>query len=396
MKAIKNNIFKLINFCYKLLFGYPNKGENKFLTIKTNSSNGKVRNAAIFYVFQGVLLYSKDKWNDDSLNSHSMYWESVEMVKILNKYGYDVDYFDCTCTHLNLDLKKYDLIIDERNNVKNFAFDDQILIYYATGCHWLTNNQSEYGFIKDFADRNSIIVLPERQITPYDTDLYANYITYFGNDFQVNTFNHSKAKKIPLSISSTYEIQHIERDIEKAKYHFLWIGSRGAIHKGLHIVIDAFCQLPQFHLHIAAAIENEYEFMQWLNKKIESNANIHNEGWQNIGSNEFKKIAEKCLGSIYTSSAEGGAGSIVQLMHFGIIPFVNKTTALRGEHLGIVINGEKPSEQTQNIVENLLYFESLNSDLLQDWSNKITGFAKKHHTRKSYSESFEYLITQLQ
>ena len=48
---------------------------------------------------------------------------------------------------------------------------------------------------------------------------------------------------------------------------------------------------------------------------------------------------------MYVSSAEGGAGSVAQLTHFGLIPIVTETATVRAaEAHGTVIRSQDPTK----------------------------------------------------
>ena len=54
--------------------------------------------ALVVYVMHVIPYYVAGKLDSaPMLNEHSMYWETVEMVRQLNKRGYVVDFYDVTC-----------------------------------------------------------------------------------------------------------------------------------------------------------------------------------------------------------------------------------------------------------------------------------------------------------
>ena len=97
-----------------------------------------------------------------------MHWESIEMVKILSSLEYNVDVADCTASLPTVDWTKYQLVIDERNNLKTAPMvSGQLRIYYATGCQWLFHNTAEYIRLLDFRARTGISINPEGRLLQY-------------------------------------------------------------------------------------------------------------------------------------------------------------------------------------------------------------------------------------
>ena len=326
------------------------------------------------------------------LNSHSMHWESIEMVKILTLLGYDVDVADCTGPILQVEWTKYQLVIDERNNLKDAPkVLDQIQIHYATGCQWLFHNAAEYIRLFDFKSRTGISTDPARQVSPVYSEEIACITTYFGGEFQRDLFTHPD-KTFQLSLSSSYIPEFKEKELSASRNNILWLGSRGFIHKGLDIVLEAFKGVNNFNLHICTKLEAEPQFYNWYKTKFSNCSNIFYHGWMDVNELQFKQLAENCIASVYCSAAEGGAGAIVQAMQFGCIPIVNDSTALRGQHTGFFLNGQSPKELINSIRQVLKNIGDMSAQELAEKSATVRSYANLNHSRTAYSNSFKQLI----
>lgn len=322
---------------------------------------------------------------------HTMYWESVEMVRLLNKHGYIVDYFD-NRNPSGIAWENYDLVIDEGNNLKDApTIADQHRIYYATGCHWLFHNQAEMKRISDFQDRHGILIPANRQLPSIMSDNYAHTMTYLGTEFQARQFN-SYLNKIPLNISSVIAPPYQKKDLRMSRNRFLWIGGGGLIHKGLDLVIEAFAKLPQAELFIAGNIDDETRFAQWARSYTSSHTNIHLLGWIDVQSVAFAELANTCIASVYASCAEGGGGSVVQALHFGLIPILTPASTVRAEYLGYSITGDSGFEMIDSIRAHVQHIIGSSDIKLHGQSEAVYSFAREHHTRDAYRQSFEKLL----
>jgi glycosyltransferase involved in cell wall biosynthesis len=369
---------------------YKNKKSD--LEIITIKKAGNKKNALIIYIPWAIKEWINNTYNDENYNGHSMYWESIEMVRILSAKGYNVDVADCTGPLPKMEWAKYQLVIDERNNIKDASFvAGQLRIHYSTGCQWLFHNTAEYMRLLDFRKRTGISMQPQRQIQSIFSEEIADYTTYFGGNFQRDLFTHP-GKTYPLNLSSAFIAAFKEKEIKNSRHNFLWLGSRGFIHKGLDIVLEAFKQARNFNLHICANLEAEPEFYAWYKKEFSSCANITYHGWKNLNDLKFQALAENCIATVYCSAAEGGAGAVVQAMQFGCIPVVNNSTALRGQHTGFHLKGEISLQLISSITEILETIAGMSEKDLYEKSAAVRAYANKNHSKNAYSSSFSQFI----
>lgn len=355
------------------------------------------KRAAVIYVIEPIVYYVSGKLESyPHLNSHSMMWESVEIVRVLNEFGYIVDYFDCFLSSLSADWEKYDLIIDERNNLKDIpCLSGQRKVFYATGGHWLFQNISELNRISEFHRRNNIYVPPRRQTPAIDSDLNCDYLTYLGTDFQEKQFsNHPH--KCQLNISAFVPHEIVRKDASTARENYIWIGSSGTIHKGLDLAVEAFCKMKRPRLYIFGRLEREQEVKLWLDSVTEKNKNIIYCGYGDVTSSTFSEVANNCIGVIGSSCSEGGGGAVCQVLHFGLIPIVTRNNTVRAEHLGYILrNNDDTQDIIDSIVESVQNIMSLSDKQLQSKSNDVRDFALEFHTRESYSNSFRQFIASI-
>ncbi|MGA2106389.1 MAG: tetratricopeptide repeat protein [Syntrophorhabdales bacterium] len=332
------------------------------------------------------------------LNSHTMFWETAEMVRLLNEHGYVVDYLDHNEENVDqkIDYRSYKIIVDAgTDNLSKFPpLAGQTRVFYSTGKHWLVANIAGLERNRMFYQRHGIMMPAERQQKTNFDDEKADYLTYFGNTHQLEGYS-PKAKKVPLNISTVHIPVPRERNIAAAKRHFIWLGGHAMIHKGLDLVVEAFAGMPEVFLHIAAYLEIEPEFLSWMRSFVAPYRNILYHGPANVASPKFEEMAWGSLGTVYVSAAEGGPGSVAQLLHFGIIPIVSRSSNVRAEGLCYVIEHEKDVEIIDAIRRYARELIATPDEALLERSRQIREFALEHHTREAYSRSFRNLIEQV-
>ena len=354
--------------------------------------------ALIIYTLQAIPYYVAG--NVDKcpiINEHTMYWESVEMVRQLNEAGYVVDYYDIH-SQAPIHWDKYSLVIDERNHLVDIPAarrPDLTKVYYCTGNHWLFQNLAELGRIRDFHQRHGIYVTPERQVAPLYSDAVADYMTHFGTPFQLQLFD-ARPQKHLLDISAVYEPAFRPKKLDEARRNFLWLGSGGLLLKGLDLAVEAFLQTPDLHLYIAGHAEREVHFWRWLKPLLDKHPNLHYLGWVDVGSTSFAEVAHRCAGTVYVSSTEGGPGSIAQLTHFGLVPIVTETAAVRvAEAHGTVIRSQDPAVIVPALVQAVRALADLPAADLHARTQAVFEFGQRHHTRAAYARTFAGLLERI-
>ena len=358
---------------------------------KSFLSRGAPR-ALVIYSIEALPHFLKGKLDQfPNMTHHSRYWESAEIARLLNRHGYIVDYFHSK-GYPKIEWAKYDLVIDCLNNLKDApAMEGQIRVYYASSNHWIPWNFAELQRTKMFRERTGIAVPTNRQIPTIASDEYADFLTYFGTDLQIRSFD-PKPKKVQLNISSVSIPAPRIKEIANARNKFLWLGGGGMLHKGMDLVLEAFAKMPHMDLYVAGGMEDQPEFWEWAKQILAAHEHIHYLGFVDVASPSFEKIANECVGVVYASGAEGGPGSVAQALHFGLIPIVTPNSFVRAEVLGYTIDGATDQEIIESIIEQVSLVADLPEHELRQKSDAAREFALKYHTRPAYTESFERLL----
>ena len=92
--------------------------------------------------------------------------------------------------------------------------------------------------------RRGIQLHPQRQVAPSRGIEYADCATILGGTFTQGTFAFAKKPIIRYRSQQRFKFPAPEKDFDKIRKNFLWLGSTGMVHKGLDLVLEVFSQLP--------------------------------------------------------------------------------------------------------------------------------------------------------
>ncbi|HQQ93914.1 MAG TPA: hypothetical protein PLQ93_05130 [Bacteroidia bacterium] len=390
---------KILNFAeYYLqprIHGYIRREKAKrYERIGEKTLGKSAPRALLIYVTSAIPYYiSGNVMACPFIDSHAMIWEAAEMVRLLNHSGYVVDVLDCFEKKHNIDWETYNVIIDERNNLIHAPqIQGQTKVYYSTGMQWEFHNAAEMLRTRFFHARHGIWLNPQRIVEPIMSDCVASHMTYFGNPENLNPFA-AKPEKHPLNVSVTHVPEKIF--FTKRPLDFLWMGSSGALHKGLDLAVDALADIKGSKLHIFGHLNADPLYRFWLKDMCNKHPNVVYHGPAKINSESFRQIASSCLAHVYPSCAEGGPGSVAQTGHFGLIPIVTQTANVRSAVHGIVLKGENDHSLISSIRQSAETLLSLGDNELKARREAIIDFSRANHTREAYSQSIKQVFNHI-
>jgi len=370
-------------------------GGNGIYNIRGNHSK-KDKRALVIYTLEAVSKHlSNTLHRSPSLTSHSGFNESISLLNCLLDAGYTVDYFHFVNTP-KIEWSKYELVIDA---FKNLQYSKQVIgqkkIFYSTCCHWKTFYENAYMHSESFFERNGILLYPDRELITNYSDNTSDIITCFGGKYQAESFgsNHLKVKQ--LNISTTFIPSYNFKKQIASKTKFLWYGGHGPFHKGLDLVVEAFLKMPNFELHIFGNIELNNELFLWFQKKLNTSKNIIYHGWSTPESMYFQSYVRLCDSFVFASSSEGGAGSVIQCMQFGLIPIINNSTAVDLDNNKFDIEGINPKDQINSIIEKAELFSRTENQELEIYTEFLYNKYSTLNTIEMYELSLNSIIQEL-
>lgn len=331
--------------------------------------------------------------DDPSFFSHAATWECWEIAKIWVDYGYNVDIIDWDNSYF-LPKKEYSVFIDIHSNMERLApllGNDCKKILHITGAHWRFQNAAELRRLTELESRRGIRLQPQRQAPPSLGIEYADCATILGNEFTQGTFAYAHKPLYPIPLSTTVQFPFIERDFEKIRKNYLWLGSGGMVHKGLDLVLETFSQLPEYHLVICGPVHQEPEFEKVYYRELYQSPNIKTFGFIDVKSVQFQELIKNTCGLVYPSCSEGQAGSVITCLHAGLIPVISYESGVNIDDFGILL--EECS--VEDITKSVKLLSCKPADELIVMSKKAWQYARTHHTRNNFSDQYEAFVHEI-
>jgi len=327
--------------------------------------------------------------------SHTQHWECLQMAKTFLDFGYNVDVI-WFYNDIFLPKKDYAFFIETRWNLQRcvpFLNKDCVKIFHSDTAHILFHNAAEANRLLNLQQRRGITLSPKRFEQPNKAMEYADCATVLGNEFTMNTFKYANKPlyRVPISAPKLYPFPE-DKDFAACRKNFLWFGSGGFVHKGLDLLLDAFSQMPDYHLTICGPIDQEEDFKTAFAQELYHTPNIHTIGWVDVNSQKFLDIVNSCLGIVYPTCSEGGGGCVINCMHTGLIPIVSYESSVDiSDDYGVILK-ENTVEEIKQSIQNI---SSLNPSQLEQMARKSWEFVRQNHTRERFAQVYRETIEKI-
>ncbi len=328
-------------------------------------------------------------------SSHTHYWESVRMAQAWQARGFTVDVVD-NYNYGFFPPSEYDVVIGARMVLERLGrrmANDPVKIFHVDTAHWLFHQQAQYRRLYELQRRRGVTLRERKLIEPNQAIEYCNCATLLGNDFTSGTYGYAEKPihRVPLSTIRTADWPARKR-FEAVRGHFLWLGSRGMVHKGLDLVLEAFAGMPDCRLTVCGPVEAEPDFCDAYRRELFETPNIDTVGWTDVAGATFTELAADCVAIIYPSCSEGQAGSVITCMHQGLIPIVSYQTGVDVEpDYGMVL--ADASVETIGAAVRALRDESPST--LESMSRNAWEVARRQHTRETFGERYDAIVEDL-
>lgn len=327
-----------------------------------------------------------------SIGGHSNRWECKCMAEIWGKAGYDVDVVDFNNEKF-IPRKRYDYCVDLSHHLEKFSpFLDEkcVKIFHIPAAYWKFQNNAELARIADIEKRRGIRLSPRRIVSPSKNIDTCDIATLLGNDFTESTYTFAKKKIIRIPISTTHTFPSPEdKDFDKVRKNFIWLGGSGMAHKGLDLVLEAFADMPDFHLTIFG--KKDDDFARVYEKELFSTPNIHYAGMVNLSTANFTAVADNSIGMIFPSCSEGSSGGVVSTMHAGLIPIISRESGVDVHDFGVVLRENTVAEIKKAASD----IATLPTEILRARAVATWRYARNHHTRDSFSSAYKNFVSSI-
>jgi glycosyltransferase involved in cell wall biosynthesis len=345
-------------------------------------------NVLLSYILKPFLL----KPEEHLPNAHMHYWRSLQIAKTFLDLGYAVDVIDYR-NDTFIPGKDYKFFIDVRHNLQRLApllNKDCIKIHHIDTAHIIFHNFAECRRLLYLQQRRGVTLRNRRFEMPNLAIEHADYATVAANKFTIDTFKYANKLiyLVPQSPCVLYPWAD-DKNYEFCRRTFLWFNSGGLVHKGLDLVLEAFAEMPDYHLYVCGPVRDEKDFESVYYKELYDLPNIHTVGWVDISSSEFIDIANKCIGVVCASCSEGGGGSVIVCMHAGLIPIISYETSVDvDESYGVILYDCSITAIRKAIEE----ISQLPAEKLREMSKKAWDYVRHNHTQERFADEYKKVI----
>lgn len=361
--------------------------------------NSSLKHALLYYKTEPFVM----PWKLSGYR-HTNLWEIVEMVRILNRYGYVVDVVD-------RDDKKfvpedvYDLFLglgagqsgkQFSKYAKKMPRATKILI--AAGPEPGLSNKLVFDQYARFNQRHGCKVPAMRIRGDLDFESFTRDTDYFMPIGEKHTFSPQSYMALGKPVlnylpSTSPAIRFLPEWLKtRSRRAFLCFAGDGFICKGVDVVVDAFADMPDAEVYICGP-HSEPAFFEVLGAKLAAAPNIRYEGFIKVGGARFEELVAKCAYVVFPSSSEGCATSIATVLRTGLLPVVTRETGIDIDQFGIYIDGEKENlvEETMSACRKAM--EISDSEYRQRVWDCLKDSSK--YTQASFTDSFEKVVLEV-
>lgn len=320
-------------------------------------------------------------------------FEIIKIVKILSDFGFTIDIIGCRDVKAPkiIKNKKYDLIFgfgDSFYELTNIQ-PDAVSILYMTESHPAYSYQEERKRLDYYYERHGRKIDIKRSGSFYKLShlekKYSNIITLGETQHFSNQYS-APYVLFPTGLINQEYIFYDKKHLQSRK-NFLWLGSYGAIHKGLDLLIDVSNQLDQIVIHICGLAKEERKIL-----RIPKRSNIIDHGHIDIKSRTFLEIVDKCSFIILPSCSEGFSTSIATGMLHGLIPVVMKDTGFNRLGQNAIFLEDFKIDYLKMKLNELMTFDPTK---LTVFSKNSFDFARQNFSIDAFEKNFKIIMTDI-
>lgn len=326
--------------------------------------------------------------------AHTNHGESLIIADVFRGLGYHVDVID----YRNSEFKpetKYDFFVSARTNLERIAdlLDPAcVTIAHLDTAHYLFNNAAAYARALALKQRRGAVCHSIRIVEPNRAIERADYGALLGGDFLEETYAYAGKPlfRLPIPAMATYP-SPVAKDFASCRRRFLWFGSKGFVHKGLDLVLEAFAEMPEAELLVCGPIADEPQFVNLYRRELYELPNIRTLGWIDVTSPRFLEITQSCIALVFPSCSESASASSITCMHAGLIPMLTREAGVPFGDYGSVLTDPSIDGIRQAIADLIaMPTQELKRRAVAAWD-----YARSHHTREQYRLAYHRMIERI-
>lgn len=325
--------------------------------------------------------------------SHQNMIQSRWIAEVLDQMGFTVDVLEYSKPTVPM-RDCYDLVISHNCTVdpKEAFVNDSIKIYLAAGTEHREHNLRQQQRLEAFERRrghHAVELHWDVEDMPWTEN--ADAIFCFGNGTVVNTWR--KRFSCPVYGFQNTAVNDLDSTLSQRNPksdHFLFLGSRQQLAKGLDLLLEAFAKCPHLHLHICGHYLKDHGFCRAY-RDLFQKSNIYSHGWVDITGRRFRKIAEKCAFTISASCSEGSPGSITNAMRIGMVPLVSPECGL-DDNEGVIIMRDL---SVSGIIEMIQQCAAMDIEELKTLSELGVFRARRDFTEYAFKQRWHQMLSEV-
>lgn len=320
--------------------------------------------------------------------------QSRLIASALDQSGYRVDIIDHT-VDIQAPQSSYDVVVCHKSDADpdNPMFAGATKIYLASGTEHKTHNVRQQKRLDDFRNRMGDLEVEltwDKEEMPWAE--HADAIFCFGNEEVASTWRKRFGGTVlPFQNTAIHQLPKLRRQWSEDSKHFLFLGSRQQLAKGLDLLLEAFAGHPELHLHVCGHYLKDVGFCKVYDKLLFHTRNIHSHGWVDVTSPSFLEVASKCAFTISATCAEGSPGSITNAMKLGMIPILPKEAGLDGGE-GVILMEDLSIKGIRAMIEECSAKEPGELRLL---SEEATLRAERDFTESAFEARWMQMLRQV-
>jgi len=333
---------------------------------------------------------------------HTNAVEVLEIGKALHDLGFRVDVVHYEYKG-KIDFDTYDILLGFGDPlVRSFQFrrKDIRTVYYGTGMHVLHQNSASLRRVEELHRKRGCWVLESARVVEKTYSAQTSLVdamVVLGNEKVADSYRsqyQGKIYSLPPSFFNVIDAWKLlsQKQIGEAAKNFCWFGGRGAVHKGLDLLLDFFRENPWLHLHVCGPIDGEPYFKECFHEELYRTRNIHTHGFVRLDSPLFGDVMARCAFVVFPSCSEGAPSSVLNVMgNGGLIPILTPETGIDIEGFGVTI--PKPSQE--DIREAILHASAMPASEVRKRSEATIEFTVSRHSLVSYANNLRVALTDI-
>ena len=333
---------------------------------------------------------------------HTNAVEVLEIGKAFHDLGFRVD-----VVHFEygggIDYDKYDVLLGFGDPlIRSYEYRRKEIrtVYYGTGMHVLHQNAASLRRIEELHRKRGCWILESSRVVEKTYSAQTSLVDamiVLGNAKVADSYRsqyQGRIYSLPPSFFRVIDAWKLlsQKLIDEAGKHFCWFAGRGAVHKGLDLLLDFFSGRPGLHLHVCGPIDDEPYFKECFHQELYRTRNIHTHGFVRLDSPLFGEIMARCAFVVFPSCSEGAPSSVLNVMgNGGLIPVLTPETGIDIEGFGVTI----PKTSEENVREAILHASAMPPSEIRSRSEATIRFTGSRHSLVSYADHLRVALTDI-